>query len=72
MKKNGITTIFNGYSGGMIGYIPTSKAIEEGGYEVDGSLKLFGMSKGFSNFIENDIKKTISEILLELNMLESL
>ena len=56
----------------MIGYIPTSKAIEEGGYEVDGSLKLFGMSKGFSNFIENDIKKTISEILLELNMLESL
>ena len=72
LKKNGITTMSNGYSGGMIGYIPTSKAIEEGGYEVNGSLKLFGMSTGFSNFIERDIKKTISEILFELNMLKRL
>jgi hypothetical protein len=72
LQKKGITIMSNGYSGGMIGYIPTSKAIKEGGYEVNGSLKLFGMSTGFSNFIERDIKKTINEILFELNMLKKL
>jgi hypothetical protein len=72
LQKNGITTMLNGYSGGMIGYIPTSKAINEGGYEVNGSLKLFGITTGFSNFIESDIKKIISETLFELKMLKSL
>lgn len=41
-----------GCTGGMVGYIPTAEAVREGGYEVEKSYRLFGMSDPFDESIE--------------------
>ncbi|WP_174734401.1 neutral/alkaline non-lysosomal ceramidase N-terminal domain-containing protein [Mesobacillus harenae] len=47
------------YSNGMLGYIPTAKQTEEGGYEAEESLYYFGLPAPFSVSIEKEIKKSI-------------
>lgn len=47
------------YSNGMLGYIPTAKQTEEGGYEAEESLYYFGLPAPFSASIEKEIKKSI-------------
>ena len=49
-------------SGGMIGYIPTAKAINEGGYEVDRCLYMFGQKYRYSVNIEDSIKTSFKKL----------
>lgn len=44
-----------GYCNGMVGYIPTAKAVKEGGYEVERAYKLFGMMSPFSEEVEEKV-----------------
>jgi hypothetical protein len=37
-----------GYANGMVGYLAPVEALVEGGYEVDGFLKPFGLSERFA------------------------
>ena len=48
-----------GYSNGMLGYLPTTKDLLEGGYEVDKSRKNFGIDSRISVENEKIIKKKI-------------
>lgn len=48
-------TLFAGCSDGMIGYLPTQKAIGEGGYECERAYRLFGLPAPFSGRIEEVI-----------------
>jgi hypothetical protein len=50
------------YSNGMIGYVPTSKQLEEGGYEASESSKYFALPSVFSADIERRIKESIQQI----------
>jgi len=38
------STFVMGYAGKVVGYIPTRKAFEEGGYEVDTAYKFYGLT----------------------------
>lgn len=67
-NKYNIAVMLVGYCGGMIGYIPTSDALDEGGYEVEGSLRLFKIPTKFSKEIESDIKTAFYEILYEFRI----
>jgi len=51
-----------GYTDGMVGYIPTAKAIREGGYEVERSYKLFGLPCPFSDEIEKIIVEGVKSL----------
>jgi hypothetical protein len=55
-----------GYTNGMFGYLPTTKDILEGGYEVDKSRRYFGITKRIH--INNE-KKIRSEIIAEIKSL---
>lgn len=37
------TTLVLGYAGAVIGYLPTARAFEEGGYEVEGAARWYGV-----------------------------
>jgi hypothetical protein len=56
-----------GYTNGMVGYLPTSEAILEGGYEVEQAWRFYGLPDAYSETLEEDILtglrklKTISE-----------
>ena len=49
-------------SGGMIGYIPTATAINEGGYEIDRCLPIFNQKYRFLADIENTIKISFKKL----------
>jgi len=51
-----------GCSGGMIGYIPTDDAINEGGYEIDRCLSIFDQKYRFLPGIENKIKTSFKNL----------
>ena len=44
-----------GYLENPIGYIPDVKALNEGGYETDRSIKYFGLQHRFSHKIQEKI-----------------
>lgn len=52
-----------GYSNGMVGYVPTAKQVEEGGYEGGDSSKLFMLPAVFDPSLESEIEKGITELL---------
>ena len=52
-----------GYSNGMLGYLPTTKDLLEGGYEVDKSRKNFGIDSRISVENEKIIKENILTLL---------
>ncbi|MFA5864390.1 MAG: neutral/alkaline non-lysosomal ceramidase N-terminal domain-containing protein [Phycisphaerae bacterium] len=51
-----------GYANGDIGYIPTAKAVLEGGYETDRSFKSYNVSAGFSTKVEKIVLNTVKEL----------
>lgn len=55
-----------GYTNGMFGYLPTTKDILDGGYEVDKSRKYFGIK---NRIHKNNEKKIRSEIIAEIQLL---
>ncbi len=54
-----------GYCNGMIGYIPTRKQLEEGGYESTEAPYYFGMPSRFNKEIEKTVKAAIKDITIE-------
>ena len=61
-KQNEMVTPL-GYSNGMVGYIPTSKQLKEGGYEADESLFYFGYPSKIANEMENIIKMEMKKLM---------
>ncbi|MCF6411605.1 neutral/alkaline non-lysosomal ceramidase N-terminal domain-containing protein [Pseudalkalibacillus salsuginis] len=53
------------YSNGMIGYIPTSQQIIEGGYESKEWIYFFGVPSHFSISIEENIQQGIRELIMK-------
>ncbi|WP_408008526.1 neutral/alkaline non-lysosomal ceramidase N-terminal domain-containing protein [Pseudalkalibacillus sp. A8] len=53
------------YSNGMIGYIPTSQQIIEGGYESKEWIYFFGVPSHFSRSIEENIQLGIRELMMK-------
>jgi hypothetical protein len=45
--QNGRLRLYAGYLGALYGYLPTREQIREGGYEVEGFQRLFGLSGHF-------------------------
>lgn len=60
LKKNLLPL---GYSNGMVGYIPTSEQLKEGGYEAVQSLFYFGYPSTMETEMEDEIKQTFRTIL---------
>ena len=54
-----------GYCGGSIGYIPTAKAFEEGGYEVEEAFRFYGLPAPLAPNTENIICKTFDSMWKE-------
>lgn len=52
-----------GYCNSMVGYIPTHKAMLEGGYEVERTFEDFSHSSPFSDRIEGFIKHEIKKLI---------
>lgn len=46
------------YSNGMVGYIPTARQVEEGGYEGRNSFAVFGLPAPFAPSLEEEIRRT--------------
>jgi hypothetical protein len=44
---NGLVRLYAGYLGALFGYLPTPAQIRQGGYEVEGFQRLFGLSGDF-------------------------
>ena len=65
LTKYNIKVMTIGYSGGMCGYLPTNKAIIDGGYEVENAPKLFDSNSFTLGSVERTIKKNISSIYVE-------
>jgi len=47
--RNGRIRLYAGYLGALFGYLPTAVQIPEGGYEVEGFQRLFGLSGKFDS-----------------------
>jgi hypothetical protein len=45
------------YSNGMVGYIPTARQVEEGGYEGRDSFAVFGLPAPFAPSLEEEIRR---------------
>jgi hypothetical protein len=52
-----------GYTNGLVGYLPSARLFPEGGYEVIGSYKLFGLPAPFKPTIEGLIREGIRALL---------
>jgi len=65
LTKYNIKVMTIGYSGGMCGYLPTNKAIIDGGYEVENAPKLFDSNSFTLGSVERTIKKNISSIYVD-------
>ncbi len=51
-----------GYANGMVGYLPTGKAVREGGYEVERAYRKYGLPCPFSEDIEKTIINGVKEL----------
>ncbi|MDF2671622.1 MAG: hypothetical protein K0R67_3928 [Paenibacillus sp.] len=52
-----------GYSNGMVGYVPSARQVEEGGYEGRGSYPLFMLPAIFDPALQSEIEKGISQLI---------
>ncbi|MGP1507498.1 MAG: hypothetical protein ACTTJW_01275 [Sphaerochaeta sp.] len=59
-------TIVVGYSNGSVGYIPTSEAIEQGGYEIDDAYKLYFLPAPFVKNTAEQIEESSVDLLKEI------
>lgn len=55
-----------GYSNGMVGYIPTARQLEEGGYESEESIFYFGYPSKLSQTTEEEVFSQIDWIMNEI------
>jgi len=69
LSSNGVDILTVGYCNDMVGYIPTQKAIKEGGYEVERTFTEFALSSPFLDKIESKIKSEI-EKLIKISLIE--
>lgn len=53
------------YSNGMIGYIPTARQIEEGGYESHDAAYYFGLPSPFAKMVEKRMTEAIRGLVRE-------
>ena len=58
-------TLVTGYLGGQCLYVPPSSVIPDGGYEVDGFQKYFGMNGAFCPDISEKVINTIMKLVSE-------
>lgn len=61
VNDKGVLSI--GYTNGMIGYIPTSNQLNEGGYEAEDSTLYFALGGKLNDRNEEKIKEKIKDIL---------
>ncbi|GIP32939.1 neutral/alkaline non-lysosomal ceramidase N-terminal domain-containing protein [Paenibacillus sp. J2TS4] len=54
------------YSNGMIGYVPTARQVEEGGYEGGDSAVYFGLPSAFEPALEDQIKAAAVNLVNEV------
>jgi hypothetical protein len=50
------------YANGCVGYVPTPRALAEGGYEPDESIKIYNLPSRFSPKVQNVIEKTVEKL----------
>ncbi len=63
LVKDGVLPM--GYCNGMIGYVPTARQLDEGGYEAVESTYYFGLPAPIHPSAEKLFRRAISRILLE-------
>lgn len=56
------------YSNGMIGYIPTARQVEEGGYEAQESTIYFGLPSPFASEVETAVRDGVVNLVEERDM----
>jgi hypothetical protein len=56
-------TLVCGYANGTLGYIPSRKAVQEGGYEVSDAYKLYGFPACFHGDTEQLLYREITSLL---------
>lgn len=61
-----LKAVFVGYANGLVGYIPTAKALVEGGYESDDSHKLYGVPYPYAPETEEILLNTAKELCNEI------
>ena len=55
--------IVAGYSNDVLGYVPTAKMLDEGGYEPVNSAMYYGLAAPFTKDVENDVLETIRAVI---------
>lgn len=63
IKDHNKNVIPLGYSNGMVGYIPTAKQLDEGGYEAEESIFYFGYPNKVNREMENQIKDEMKKLI---------
>lgn len=66
-QRSGNTVLPLGYSNGMVGYVPVSSQLAEGGYESASSGYLFGYPSPFADDVESRIHDAIDGLLANLH-----
>jgi len=61
-KRNDPDALPIGYSNGMVGYVPTSEQLNDGGYESEEFIYYFGLPAPFQQTIEKTIKNEMKKI----------
>jgi len=60
-------TVVCGYTGGSVGYVPTRRAMAEGGYEVSEAYKLYGLPSVFREDVEELVCREVGSLLAGLH-----
>jgi neutral ceramidase len=55
--------IVAGYSNDVLGYVPTAKMLDEGGYEPISSSMYYGLAATFTKNVESDVLETIRSVI---------
>lgn len=55
--------IVAGYSNDVLGYVPTAKMLDEGGYEPISSSLYYGLAAPFTKNVESDVLETIRAVI---------
>ena len=62
-RETGGNVLPLGYCNGMVGYVPTSAQLAEGGYEADRSGIYFALPSKFDPFVERIMMEKISDLI---------
>lgn len=69
LTKAGLSAIV-GYSNGSLGYLPSAKAVDEGGYEIMEAYKHVGHAGRFSCQLERSLMENFSDLLEKEGLLK--